>query len=740
MLYQLRRLVSLLALLVGLAQGPNALDAAEVALAWDPSPDEWVTGYAIHYGTTSGVHPVRVDVGNVTNAVIDGLQPGVTYYFVATAYTADGLESDPSNEVSYTVPNPQPDPTNAPPSVNAGPDQTVRLPSVLALTGQVSDDGLPSEPGQLTVWWELVSGPGGVNWSTTNGLSVEVAFAEPGQYVLRLVASDGELSAFDEVTVWVEPPLPVNQAPVVEAGSDQTIRLPEPVLLSGQVSDDGLPAELGQLTVWWELVSGPAGVNWSTTNGLSVEVAFAEPGQYVLRLVASDGELSAFDEVTVWVEPPLPVNQAPVVEAGLDRTIRLPEPVLLSGQVSDDGLPAEPGQLTVWWELVSGPGLAAWSNTNSLSVLVAFTEPGLYVLRLSASDGELTAADEVRVEVQPSGPANEAPRVSAGWDQTVDWGDPVVLRGGVRDDGLPEVPGRVTVEWQVMSGPGQVNFARPQEPNTEASFSEPGDYVLRLVASDGESTAWDEVTIRILPPPPADQFALVWEAEEGETGGTASSQFSGQPDSPANAAAYVQGSSLGGSVSWTIPVPEDGQYVVWIRGLATDGSGAQLDLVVDGTSQLQGRVVPLTGASWEWMPLLVAANGSFAPPAGGLPKLAVSLAGGTRTLTLRLPDSRLLVDKVLLAAAQTGFSPAAPGAAPAGAPRFVAARLKPDRMQVVWETLPGAVYRVLYKDRWDDPRWQVASPGLMASGEQIVWKDRSAVGVPSRFYRLERLY
>ncbi|MGA4644928.1 fibronectin type III domain-containing protein, partial [Limisphaera sp. 4302-co] len=180
MLHQLRRLLSLPALLVGLAQVPNVLDAAEVALAWDPSPDEWVTGYAIHYGTASGVHPVRVDVGNVTNAVIDGLQPGVTYYFVATAYTADGLESDPSNEVSYTVPNPQPDPTNAPPSVNAGPDQTVRLPSLLALTGQVNDDGLPSEPGQLTVWWELVSGPAGVNWSTTNGLSVEVAFAEPG--------------------------------------------------------------------------------------------------------------------------------------------------------------------------------------------------------------------------------------------------------------------------------------------------------------------------------------------------------------------------------------------------------------------------------------------------------------------------------------------------------------------------------------------------------------------------------
>jgi hypothetical protein len=50
------------------------------------------------------------------------------------------------------------------------------------------------------------------------------------------------------------------------------------------------------------------------------------------------------------------------------------------------------------------------------------------------------------------------------------------------------------------------------------------------------------------------------------------------------------------------------------------------------------------------------------------------------------------------------------------------------------------VYRVLFKDHWDDPRWQVGSPDLMASGDRIVWRDPSAVSAPSRFYRLERLY
>jgi hypothetical protein len=91
-----------------------ALTALGVTLEWDPSPDAWVAGYAIHYGTASSNWTVRIDVGNVTSCTITNLTPGTTYYFVATAYAADGQESLPSNEVAYTVPTGQP--TNQPTS------------------------------------------------------------------------------------------------------------------------------------------------------------------------------------------------------------------------------------------------------------------------------------------------------------------------------------------------------------------------------------------------------------------------------------------------------------------------------------------------------------------------------------------------------------------------------------------------------------------------------------------------
>lgn len=79
----------------------GAVTALAVGLAWDPSPDPNVVGYAIYYGTNSGSYQTRVDVGAVTNCVITIPVDGNSYFFVATAYTIDNVESLPSNEVSY---------------------------------------------------------------------------------------------------------------------------------------------------------------------------------------------------------------------------------------------------------------------------------------------------------------------------------------------------------------------------------------------------------------------------------------------------------------------------------------------------------------------------------------------------------------------------------------------------------------------------------------------------------------
>jgi hypothetical protein len=71
-----------------------------VTLAWNAVTD--VAGYRLHYGTASGNYAQSQDVGNTTTATVSSLTPGVTYFFVVTALNTAGLESLPTNEVSFT--------------------------------------------------------------------------------------------------------------------------------------------------------------------------------------------------------------------------------------------------------------------------------------------------------------------------------------------------------------------------------------------------------------------------------------------------------------------------------------------------------------------------------------------------------------------------------------------------------------------------------------------------------------
>jgi hypothetical protein len=94
-----------------------------------------------------------------------------------------------------------------------------------------------------------------------------------------------------------------------------------------------------------------------------------------------------------------------------------------------------------------------------------------------------------------SAPANQAPRVNAGADQTVVLPAAALLSGSVSDDGLPNPPGTLTIAWSKVKGRGTVTFANPASPTTTATFSRTGTYVLRLRASDGSLSASDRVTI-----------------------------------------------------------------------------------------------------------------------------------------------------------------------------------------------------------------------------------------------------
>ncbi len=78
--------------------------AAQLALAWEPSVDPTVTGYAVYIGDAPGSYQQRIDVGASTNAVLTNLTGGTRCYFAVRNYNAANIESLPSNEVSYLIP------------------------------------------------------------------------------------------------------------------------------------------------------------------------------------------------------------------------------------------------------------------------------------------------------------------------------------------------------------------------------------------------------------------------------------------------------------------------------------------------------------------------------------------------------------------------------------------------------------------------------------------------------------
>jgi hypothetical protein len=123
----------------------------------------------------------------------------------------------------------------------------------------------------------------------------------------------------------------------------------------------------------------------------------------VLRLTADDGELSASDDVTVVANAAPPVNQPPVVSAGPDQELTLPAVASLDGTVTDDGLPSPPGALSTTWSLVSGPGTVTFGDAGAADTTASFSTAGSYALRLTASDGELSASDDVAVTVNTAG-------------------------------------------------------------------------------------------------------------------------------------------------------------------------------------------------------------------------------------------------------------------------------------------------------------------------------------------------
>src|SRR5215510_13322963 len=195
------------------------------------SPTQAASGEVVTItGIGFGARNVQITVGGVPAKVISatgtrvtfvvpyGVPPGPT---VITATQPGGHQGTIAFFIVGVV--------NKPPAVHAGTDSRITFPNSVALNGVVTDDGLPFGS-TLSIQWTQLSGPGIVTFASPNSAVTTASFSLPGSYDLRLTANDTEYTVFDETTITVDPP---NAPPVVNAGPDLTVTLPNSATLNG---------------------------------------------------------------------------------------------------------------------------------------------------------------------------------------------------------------------------------------------------------------------------------------------------------------------------------------------------------------------------------------------------------------------------------------------------------------------------------------------------------------------------
>jgi RHS repeat-associated protein len=500
---------------------------------------------------------------------------GSTGTYVLVLSASDG-ELTGTDDVTVTVT----DPTNQRPVVKIALIDPVQLPASAALSATMTDDGKPIGA-PLTSQWMQVAGPGVVTFADDTATSTTASFDAPGVYVVRLSASDSELTGFDEIAIVVL--TAGNQAPHVNAGPDQTITLPSTATLVGSARDDGLPVGTS-LTYLWGIITAPGPVGVDEPGLTTVTAHFTVPGTYVLALQVDDGELTNLDTVVITVNPS--PNQKPVVNAGPDLSITLPSGAQLSGSVTDDGLPAG-ASVTAEWTQVSGPGVAAFENAAAAKTGVTFSEAGTYVLRLTASDTELSAFDDVSVLARPP---NQPPVTNAGPDREVELPASLILNYSFSDDGRP-AGGKLTAEWFKLSGPGNARPRSQTETEVTFGFDAPGTYVLRLSVTDTQFTTVDDLTVVVTGAPPAHPVVEITSPTDG-------SEISAQTA----VIGTVQSAAL---VSWRLEIrpADESAFRSVANGTTnvTNGALGTLDptLLLNGITYVRVTAVDATGGSFS---------------------------------------------------------------------------------------------------------------------------------------------
>ena len=441
--------------------------------------DGSVVGY--QWQQLSGPSTSTLSATNTATITVSNLQQG-SYTYRLTVTDEDGASD--TDDIIVTI---AAGTANQAPAANAGTDRNITLPtSSASLNGTSSTD----PDGTIASYqWQQVSGPSTSALSASNTANITVSNLQAGIYTYRLTITDNDgATDTDNVTVNVNA-APPNQAPVANAGTNRTVMLPTS---SSNLTGSGTDADGTIATYRWQQVSGPSASTLSATNTANIAVSNLQAGVYTYRLTVTDNDgATATDDVTVTVNNA--PNQAPVANAGVNRTITLPtNSVNITGSGTDaDGTIA--GYL---WQQVSGPSASTFSATNTAAITVSNLQVGVYTFRLRVTDNDgATDTDDIIITVNNTA-ANQAPNAAAGANRSLTLPtSSTSLNGASSSDPDGTL---VTFQWQQISGPSASTLSATNTAAINISNLQLGVYTYRLTVTDNDgATATDEVTVTV---------------------------------------------------------------------------------------------------------------------------------------------------------------------------------------------------------------------------------------------------
>lgn len=339
------------------------------------------------------------------------------YTFTFEAVDANGLKGSDTIivKVNKTAA------TNTAPVVNAGTDKSVTITS--GTTANVTFSGSATDKENNIKTYSIKNGSTVLKTGTASSVFASTLALAAGSHTLTFEAVDaGNLVGRDTVVVNVSPAAATNTAPVVNAGTDKTVALPQG-LATVNVVFSGTATDRENNIRTYNIKEGSLTLKTGTSSSVFASSIALVIGTHTLVFEAIDaGNLVGRDTIVVTVTAAAQTNTAPVVSAGSDISVTASNNV---GTITLAGSASDAQNNITSYSVKQGSTVLKSGTTASIFQSALSFAPGSYVLTLEAKDaGGLVGSDSVNVTVnQPATTPNPGYTVNAGPDIIQDVND-----------------------------------------------------------------------------------------------------------------------------------------------------------------------------------------------------------------------------------------------------------------------------------------------------------------------------